>query len=487
MRVSSLFLALLAACALADDWPTVRHDATHSGYTEDELVPPVKVLWKRSFENAPIATCVEPIVGDGKVFVGSLNGTVYAVKADDGSTLWSMPTKGPILQSPTYASGKVYVGSVDGFLYCMDAATGRIRWRFDGGRGGFAASPTFENGTLYIGSRNGTFYSIMDEGETCRQAWRYDAGAPIWQPAALGKGRSNFMVYFMSENMVAHALRREHGILWWKSQPVGGHRARDYPPFVLGDHIVFRTGPADAEEAVVKEGGAILLKASTFSGKNEVVIARELDALIPWNVPDIMLDGEGRTIDPYLARRPEHRTCYILNPEDGTETPTPILYIGGCGGVANPPTRTRDDTVIIGLRSLYTGWIEKGTKAIYGTAPRYGLAKLNLGTGRVTRLDPAPPGKIPWGVFLMANESASLQVGGRFLYIVHQATLCAVDLLSHRVTLLLGARDLWGGEPALGWAANEWRGPARGGIAISNGRAYWIVGSHLLALEGQKQ
>jgi hypothetical protein len=293
------------------------------------------------------------------------------------------------------------------------------------------------------------------------------------------------MVFFMSENMVAHALRKEHGIPWWKSQPVGGHRARDYPPFILGDYIVFRTGPADAEEAVIKEGGAVLLRAGNFSGKNEVVISRDLDALTPWNVPDVMVDGEGLIIDPYLARRPEHRTCTILTQEDGNEVPTPILYVGGCGGVASPPAKAGDGSVLIGLRSLYTGWIEKGTKAVYGTAPRYGLAKLSLGTGRATRLDPDPPGKVPWGVFLMANEPSSLQVGGKSLYIVHQATLSAFDLTTRRVTVLGGARDLWGGEPALGWAANEWRGPARAGIAISGNRAYWIVGSHLLALEGQ--
>lgn len=481
-----LLLAVLAASAAADDWPMVRHDAAHTGYTADELLPPVKVLWKRSFENGPIATCVEPIVADGLVFVGSLNGTLYAVRAEDGESVWSFDTQGPILQSPAYASGKVYVGSVGGCLYCINAKTGAANWRFDGGRGGFAASPTVEAGIVYIGSRTGTLYAILDEGDRCTKSWSYNAGAPIWQPASLNRGGARPMIFFMSENMVAHALRKEHGILWWKSKPVGGHLARDYPPFILRDYVLFCTGPGDGEGAVIKAGGALLLKAGSFSGKNEVAIARELDALSPWKVPDIIVQGEGQGIETHLARYPEQRTCYIFNNEDGHEVPAPVLYLGG-GGVASPPAQAADGSAFILWRSLYTGWIDKGSNAVYGASPRGGLAKLHLGTGRLTRWDPDPPGKIPWGVFLMANESSSLQVGGNSLYIVHQSSLSAVSLRTRKVDVLTVDRDLWGGEPALGWAANEWRGPARAGIAITGNRAYWIVGGHLLALEGRKQ
>jgi len=474
-------LALLAAAAAADEWPTVRHDIARTGYTADFVRPPVKLAWQRSFENGPIATCVEPIVAEGKVFVSSLNGTLYAVQAADGSDLWQFSARGPLLHSPAYEKGKVYVGSVDGGLYCLDAASGAVRWRFDGGRGGFAASPTVENGVVYIGSRGGIFHAIRDEGDRASQVWSFDAGAPIWQTAALARRK----VYFTAENLVAHALKKELGIRWWHSRPMSGYKARDYYPCVLGEHVVFRTSPADGEERVIKEGGAALLRVSNFAGKNEVVIARKLDAVRPWDAPGVMVESEATGLESFLTKdRPEHRTFYIFTAEDGVEVPAPLLWTGGCGGVASPPAAARDGSVYVAWRSLFTGWIERGTAAVYGTAPRHGIARIPLGTGMPRRFDPAVPGKVPWGVFLMSNEANTLQVGGNYLYIVHQSTLCALDLATRRISVLLGTRDLWGGQPALGWAANEWRGPARGGIAIAGRRAYWIVGSHLLALEG---
>jgi outer membrane protein assembly factor BamB len=36
----------------------------------------------------------------------------------------------PISGSPAVAQGMVYIGSMDGFLYALDAATGKRLWQF---------------------------------------------------------------------------------------------------------------------------------------------------------------------------------------------------------------------------------------------------------------------------------------------------------------------------------------------------------------------
>ena len=66
-----------------------------------------------------LATIVisRPEVAFGRVFVGSWDGKLYALNADDGGCSWSFTTGGQIDSSPTVANDLVYVGSHDGKVY----------------------------------------------------------------------------------------------------------------------------------------------------------------------------------------------------------------------------------------------------------------------------------------------------------------------------------------------------------------------------------
>ncbi len=60
------------------------------------------------------------------------------------------------------ANGVVYVGSLDGNLYAVDAATGEEQWRFATDAEVYS-SPAVANGVVYVGSLNGNLFAI--EGE----------------------------------------------------------------------------------------------------------------------------------------------------------------------------------------------------------------------------------------------------------------------------------------------------------------------------------
>jgi hypothetical protein len=62
-----------------------------------------------------------PTVADGIVYVGSIDNSLYAVDAADGSEVWSFTAGNNIYSSPTVADGIVYVGSADNSLYAVDA------------------------------------------------------------------------------------------------------------------------------------------------------------------------------------------------------------------------------------------------------------------------------------------------------------------------------------------------------------------------------
>ncbi|HEY2510193.1 MAG TPA: PQQ-binding-like beta-propeller repeat protein [Polyangiaceae bacterium] len=71
----------------------------------------------------------------GRVFVGSADHGLYALRAGDGETLWRFETLGVVQCEPLYDPQYdiVYFGSHDGALYAVQARDGKLLWRFNTG------------------------------------------------------------------------------------------------------------------------------------------------------------------------------------------------------------------------------------------------------------------------------------------------------------------------------------------------------------------
>ncbi|HZV17430.1 MAG TPA: PQQ-dependent dehydrogenase, methanol/ethanol family [Sphingobium sp.] len=80
-------------------------------------------------------------VYDGKVYVGTIDGRLIALRAKDGKEVWSVQTTDPkqmyaITAAPRVAKGKVIIGNagadfgVRGYVSAYDAQTGKMAWRF---------------------------------------------------------------------------------------------------------------------------------------------------------------------------------------------------------------------------------------------------------------------------------------------------------------------------------------------------------------------
>jgi outer membrane protein assembly factor BamB len=71
------------------------------------------------------------VVAEGRLFVAQRDDqTVQALKADDGTSLWSCTVAGRVDSPPTVERGLVYFGSADGWMYCLRAEDGTLVWRF---------------------------------------------------------------------------------------------------------------------------------------------------------------------------------------------------------------------------------------------------------------------------------------------------------------------------------------------------------------------
>ncbi|MBI5397577.1 MAG: PQQ-binding-like beta-propeller repeat protein [Verrucomicrobia bacterium] len=145
------FLAA-AAVAVADDWPTYRHDNARSGVTAEKLDLPLAETWVYKSRHAPTPAWEAPrgvpvegflelprvrfddafhtvSVGDAIYFGSSADNKVYCLDAASGRVRWTFFTGGPVRLAPTVADGRVYVGSDDGFVYCLAAKDGRAIWQ----------------------------------------------------------------------------------------------------------------------------------------------------------------------------------------------------------------------------------------------------------------------------------------------------------------------------------------------------------------------
>lgn len=67
---------------------------------------------------------------DGRLYTGTVDGKIFALSTEDGSTQWMRPTNGGIYPSPAVANGRVYTGSWDGYYYALDEENGRTDWAY---------------------------------------------------------------------------------------------------------------------------------------------------------------------------------------------------------------------------------------------------------------------------------------------------------------------------------------------------------------------
>lgn len=108
---------------------------------------------------APIDVQGSPAYGEGKLYVGVTDGTLYALDARTGAPDWRFVTGGPIWGPPALSGDAVIVPSLDGAVYALDRQTGALRWRFDTDAA-FDSSPALAGGRVYVTSHDGTLYAI---------------------------------------------------------------------------------------------------------------------------------------------------------------------------------------------------------------------------------------------------------------------------------------------------------------------------------------
>jgi len=111
----------------AKDWPTYRHDAARSGYTDQPLLEKLDPAWSMKLGGKLTALTV----AGGKVFVAQVDAHIlHAIDFVTGKTAWTFVAGARIDSPPTYWKGRVLFGGKDGYVYCLRASDGALIWRY---------------------------------------------------------------------------------------------------------------------------------------------------------------------------------------------------------------------------------------------------------------------------------------------------------------------------------------------------------------------
>lgn len=180
--------AAAAGVTVATDWPQLGGGPGRTGFEANDPVitntidPGQDILLYPAWHFDTGAALTAPTVVDQVVYVGDETGTLHALRANDGTQLWSWhtPTGEAITGSPAVdpAVGLAFVGAADGTLYAVltsGSSAGTLAWSASVG-GGDVRSPVFGGATVYAASASGTVTARSEA-----------TGAGLWS-AALASG-----------------------------------------------------------------------------------------------------------------------------------------------------------------------------------------------------------------------------------------------------------------------------------------------------------
>jgi outer membrane protein assembly factor BamB len=207
--VSVIILAVISPPAIAEDWPTFRHDRQFTASTSERLALPLEPIWvfrsrqsqhppsmreKGTVEFSPERARYElPIsaAGDSLFFTSAADGRIVCLEASTAKVRWEFIAEGSVNRVPTYYEGKIYAGSDDGHVYCLDAKTGKRVWSYKAAPANrwlfsynqlssvwtVRTNIVVEKGVAYFGCgtfpHDGTFIMALD-ANTGRLLWKND-------------------------------------------------------------------------------------------------------------------------------------------------------------------------------------------------------------------------------------------------------------------------------------------------------------------------
>jgi polyvinyl alcohol dehydrogenase (cytochrome) len=375
-------------------------------------VPKLALKWSFGFPDASVAWS-QPTVSGGRVFVGSQNGTVYALDARTGCIRWTYGARGGVRTAVAIGAGAAslpavaYFGDTAANLYALDAESGRELWVRNVEEHPLAritGSPAVHEGRVYVGVSSYEESQGADPQYGCCtfrgsvSALDAASGAVIWHTSLVtdplrerGTSTAGVRLYGPSGSAV------------WSAPTIDTARRRVY---VATGNAYSAPAPPTSNAVVALDlaTGAIRWTRQVTPGDVYVSNCRAGNPNCPEvNGPDVDFGSP-----PMLARTPAGRDLIVIGQKSGVgyaldpEKDGAIVwqYRAGRGGL---------------LGGIEWGSAVNGERAFFAvsdvTTPQPGgLHAVALASGAVAWTAPPPPVACAAGRGCSAAQSAALTV-----------------------------------------------------------------------------
>lgn len=335
-----------------------------------------------------------------RVFVGSSDGGLYAIHAQDGRVLWRFQTLSFVQSAPLYdsATDSLYFGSHDGALYKVQAQSGELLWRLST-NAEVARRPVLSAGLVYFANANDTLIAADAASGEIRWAQHRTPAMGMEIAGHSGPVLENGLVYMGFSDGTATAFDAITGDERW--QPVDLAAEAEEQKGEIPKYL-----DVDTSAEIVPSASGTLAVFGSYVGGIYALDARV--GTIVWTNPQVH-----GVSDVFLWQQP----AYL---HEGIERPARSLLLvssGTTGLWALDP----DDGTVIWRRKLPAGGVSRPVRA----AGAILMNASQLGTYLLSPID----GSLIDGIHFDTGLAGTPAAFGRHAYVMTNAgTLLAFRL-----------------------------------------------------------
>jgi len=294
----------------------------------------------------------------GRIYVGSNDGTLYALETADARRVWKQEV-GAVSSRPLVHRGRVYVGTDDGTLYCIDEMDGSIRWQYES-RGAILEPPVVVEDSILFANEADHVYAL--DRQTGDVRWQYKIETPeeftLRGHAGITLLGDLAVTGFSDGSLVA--LRAASGtVAWAVSLKEGEERFTDVDSTpVLVDNVLYATSSATGLHAVSAEGEIVWQVKAKGAGPvssdgdrlfmaaaNEGLFAVDFGGNVLWRQG---AHGGGEPARPVVSK------SYVFFPLSDAglfvaekHSGRVVQYFDPGSGVSSPPTLIGDEMYVL--------------------------------------------------------------------------------------------------------------------------------------------
>jgi outer membrane protein assembly factor BamB len=423
---SKVYLPFIVNSPRTVGWYQLAANPQRTGYTPIRVEGPFRFRWiwngpagggnaGPAVDHLDLPKAVQPVIGEGFVFVGHSDGIVRAIRVDNGTLAWSRSVGGKVLGTVAYHPGlrRIFVGSTNGRIYSLRASDGTIMNSYDIG-GPIEMSPLLVDDVIYVGSiidkgRNngeGTSGRLVSLNATdLSLRWSFNPGAGILASPAY-TARNGGMIIIATEDKTVRAIRVSDGSqVWRRSVNAGRDPQRQWTAF------------PDTYPAVAETQGVVIIRSYFLWQRTWAPDRDQTDTL--------------EEIRALLTQQPEYQSFFVLDLATGQPRYVAPVLGGGIGNnddyYSTPPQaviRQLDD----GSEVAYVTW--RSSQACLSptncdSREEGAVGEMDLSTGNIRFIDVDKNG---WQWRMPVDELGSMTMAGDALFYSHWMAMAGVKI-----------------------------------------------------------